>query len=1217
MVTSTESGSGTADSIIQEAKDSANREINAATTEEQKQVLADKLKNELKDTDKQAKQAAKDIKKTEAEKQELKKKQALSLVRLLEAAQHEDIPIAKNKPKAQKVLEELSKRLEKQSLSNSTLAAIEEGLKDYLTGDKDITVSKPGETKTQFERDFDVMKQSDKRAAEFVGKALIDQKSQFDLEESDMKQKFGDESEQATPSPELPSSPDQEFPDSMDANGRRKYFGPDAVDKIMANIKVEDADKLHDYMITYDSAYGQAFEAYYGPKLASAPHRNLMAALYNPQAFIKYVEAEKLKIAKSGISDEEVRKKVSEKIREDVSDIVDRFFIQLARERATKPFEEIVREDFYHGIGITLTTFKTALANLSSRLETIEKERANKKFPPLLELFKDTEQTVESEEVELGEGKDRVVKPRLRIKPIPKPEPVSLSEFVKNNIELLVSEKSHIREYLHDGRSIYYHPSGKDGFYAGLGGYAERMQTTDIDTLFSLPDGQIIKDAYQLYSKFLFEQFAKQDWKHEPNQFITELESRYTAMESEVIQMLKKMYSDVPPDRLENAVYMGVGISRAIFLNEPEMAAYADPVLDEKGGGVGASYYTNDTAALNALNPMHWIMRWQGEQQIYPFLFAPIDGVHDLMKHGWDHNKILDLGKSYFDSYTKGRKNLSGKTLFIDELINMGRTGGPGTRRGWRHYFANEGHLVFKKTTEGIQTTNIDALKTWKALENIGYEVVYDMVINGRIPGELLSAKNSQWAKERSDFFSYLFTKYFDQPAEELAGYLEKIRTGGARDAALKRIRDHEVAPGSVNEEIEKEVSGIFLHRVLARVLVQRLPTRIIQDDRDRFSDTGSSRYKQLRLKLGLDIDQFDKMMKNLGLAEQMLRRNVSKEIKDLLTLQGATDLQNIDMSKIKYVLDDATLRTLLAKANLSQPEIDQAAKLLEMIRTQFANEESLNTYAAERKKNPFPFSLAIDEIDWSLMAFRGSGARMIARAVGDINLFEKNLWLGCIRQLKDTLQEIATNGKKDFSPLIEMLQKVKEAYGEVHGHNPQSYANIHRLAAGMIAYFKKDTMAKGLLNILRPWRLGKPSSIAAEMAGGRSAAVWEWDAVDVDNFIVALETKRLLPRDRYDPSKPRVYEPIWFNFAGRMIKLPEKLTLPFKIFGKNEFNLFRRRAPDYKIAYSNKLRKEHGAKWYNLVFDFAAKYGPLFMAFILWKLLKDALDEAQGKKKK
>ena len=251
-------------------------------------------------------------------------------------------------------------------------------------------------------------------------------------------------------------------------------------------------------------------------------------------------------------------------------------------------------------------------------------------------------------------------------------------------------------------------------------------------------------------------------------------------------------------------------------------------------------------------------------------------------------------------------------------------------------------------------------------------------------------------------------------------------------------------------------------------------------------------------------------------------------------------------------------------------------------------------------------------------MAFRGTGPRIIPRAIGDIGILERALWMNGLRKLKDSLVDVATNGKKDFSPLIEILKNIKEAHGEVQGHNAQSYETVHKLATAIISYYKKDTMSKGLLGLL-PWKLGKPGSIAAEMAGGRSGAVWEWDAVDIDNFIVELETKRLLPRDRYDPSSQISYDAIWINnpLTGRPFKLPENFKLPFKIFGTDEIPLFRRRHRDYPIAFSDRLRREHGGKWYNIAFDFAIKYGPLFWAFIMYKFIKDSIEEAQGTKKK
>ncbi|MBI3366037.1 hypothetical protein HY041_00210, partial [Candidatus Roizmanbacteria bacterium] len=679
-------------------------------------------------------------------------------------------------------------------------------------------VKKPGGINTHLEEGkkstetlVRVLKKTWSPAADIVVNALADQATEFGRTGKDIRDQYGVS--------EPPSTP-QEPPATDEETLRKLQRQQQMSERILAGDVSFDnvpADDLHDTLIKASADYAQEYASYFSRRFTDPNEKNLIAAIYNPHAFITYVDGKKTeitnKLEKEGKSttgekvDKEIREELSSNLRKDMTDLLEKIFVQLRRERAEKPFDEIAREDFYHGISVSLVTLNNRLDTLAAALDGLE-EKGTK----TIKLYKEAELEPTSEEVELGKDKNGEVKTgvRFRIKPIPTSREVSLSEFVKDSLRLVVSEASHVRQYLHDGRTIYYHPADPEkGFYAGLGRYAEGLHGSDVDGLFNLPDGQLIQSAYQLYSKYLFEQFSKQNWKHEPEQFINQLGSRYSLTEEEVINALQKENPGLSRERAESAVHMGVGMSRAIFLNEPEMAAFADPVLSDKGAGTGTSYYTNDTASLSPLNPLHWFMRWQGEQQIYPFLFAPVDALGGGgLGGGWNHKKVMELGTKYFESYWKGRKEMGGRRLFIDEIINMSRAGGPIQRKGWRQFFANEGNFIFEPNS-----TNLDALKTWKALENVGYEVVYDLVSSygGRFPDPLMRASNDKdaagktWAQKRTEFFQYLYEKYFDSNQGSLGEYLGRIREGekGARETALKRIRKGEASPNTVEEEIE------------------------------------------------------------------------------------------------------------------------------------------------------------------------------------------------------------------------------------------------------------------------------------------------------------------------------------------------------------------------------------------------------------------------------
>ena len=152
-----------------------------------------------------------------------------------------------------------------------------------------------------------------------------------------------------------------------------------------------------------------------------------------------------------------------------------------------------------------------------------------------------------------------------------------------------------------------------------------------------------------------------------------------------------------------------------------------------------------------------------------------------------------------------------------------------------------------------------------------------------------------------------------------------------------------------------------------------------------------------------------------------------------------------------------------------------------------------------------------------------------------------------------------------------------------------------------VIQYFKKDAMAKPLFGI---FRLGRKNSIAAEYAG-RSSAVWEWDARDIDRFIIALESNSLIPKVPYKKQDGPTLEDRYFDFWG-LLKKPVKLP---SILGK-------RIKADYQWN-SHRLRKEFGGDLKDIIWDTVNQALPLAMIFLLWQYFKKSYEEEAGGKKK
>ena len=91
-----------------------------------------------------------------------------------------------------------------------------------------------------------------------------------------------------------------------------------------------------------------------------------------------------------------------------------------------------------------------------------------------------------------------------------------------------------------------------------------------------------------------------------------------------------------------------------------------------------------------------------------------------------------------------------------------------------------------------------------------------------------------------------------------------------------------------------------------------------------------------------------------------------------------------------------------------------------------------LDQEAFKELKN-YPFTIGLEDTDMSLVAYRGTGPRMIARSIKDTALLEQTCtpWL---MNMPVIMSEIAVNGKHDITPLIEFMLKAKKAINDVHG---------------------------------------------------------------------------------------------------------------------------------------------------------------------------------------
>jgi len=956
---------------------------------------------------------------------------------------------------------------------------------------------------------------------------------------------------------------------------------------------------------SFESMWGEHYSSYFDNE-----DKPFVESLYSPQKFVDFTDELRSRFAKNLNADrnsEAVSIAVSKDIERRPVELFGKLYTRLDHEKPSEFFHEIEQQDIMRGILPVKNELKRRMTLLSTELERAEHE--GKIHNP--NLYRRIEVKADIVDVPYGTGEKERIKPRYRLNPYTQPHKSEAGEFV-HYLDQIVDHYVEARKYTHNARAIFLHPVDHEkGFYSQLAQFANDMSTVDFDQMMALPDNEVFRDAFSLYDKIVEETFASNDWRHFPTMFELKQNSLHTQVEEDVLEKLKLMYKgqDISDARLEAALSMAVGASRGMFLNEIEKAGFADPHLTEDGKATFASYYNQDASALTTFNPMHQHFRWQAPGTMDPILFMPVEGFRGAQAFT-DHRTLYKNMQDYRDSWLQGRggkDKLGGKVLWSDFLVNVGKVGGPLQRKGWRTGYMLEPLYVRDETQPNKFA--YDYVKTWQSLENIGYEVAQDFV--AKLAGNpILSSYEGKHGvdknalKQKNELFSYIYAKYFSDTGVSLESYLKGIRSK-AKESVMESIRTGKSAPRDIREATEIEASNTFLHRALARLVSDRIPSKILRIDRDRMTEKGISRWRKIAQDMKLSTKDFDDLMKDLLTAEQLLRKEVSHGMREMLA-EGKKPWEH---GQIEYRLTPEKVADLLG-GKLDGARIAQVQALLRNIQTTYSrNTEYLDgSLAGFLRHGEYKFTFAADEVDLSFIPWRGAGARVLPRAIGDISVIEKSVAPELIKVPK-VLQQLAIDGKQDFSPIIEIMTKVHGALDGIHGPDAAHRA-VHHIAAMTINYFKKDTRARIAYGL---FGLGRKNSLAAERAGG-SLRVWEWDSGDIDRFIYAIETRALLPKDPYNPVNSKIeYQPVYMNlpFIKNPVKLPESL----KVFGK-ELRLFQTRKPDYEW-YSRRLRMRFGGTMKDFVFDWVNRYIPLVAVWLLWKFIKDALDESEGKKKK
>jgi hypothetical protein len=528
----------------------------------------------------------------------------------------------------------------------------------------------------------------------------------------------------------------------------------------------------------------------------------------------------------------------------------------------------------------------------------------------------------------------------------------------------------------------------------------------------------------------------------------------------------------------------------------------------------------------------------------------------------------------------------------------------------------------------GRETNKVDFLETWKSLENIGYQVLYNHVINTVEDAGGLSRDDNP------EFYKYIYEKYID-PEGKMGGLDAEVKR--LRPTAEKTIKEF-VKRGIANKYeqndlIENEISRLILYKSLAGVLRQRMPTKFLLLERDRFvkgeretiEEKDGGKVKKVSVGKGnrswqkiltemenetgaykvKDVKEYNELIDDLILVENQIRGEVTQQMDEHLKTQG--DFAKLNLTS-KYLVDEPTIRRIL-EGQVPEDQINKVVKLHEKIMNHHGDDTSLYEWGDKIrwvdgrgkwiKARDFAFSVASEETELKYLSFINVGEKMLHNTLSEVALGEESF--KGIQEWVDALKTAATDGKQDFGPLIEAINKVKSPISNIENSD---YATkwAYYLAQATVSFFRRDSLSKIIgANVIGA---GQVHSMAGEVVGPFRSA-WQWTTEDQRNFYFQLEKLGVLPRtaqtfkdvNQYD--KP-VKTYITIPFTNKKIYTGEKR--------------FKKRHTSYT---SDQARRLSGSTKKELFFEGLNTYLPLFLIFMLYTYISKAAKEEFGGEKR
>ncbi len=522
----------------------------------------------------------------------------------------------------------------------------------------------------------------------------------------------------------------------------------------------------------------------------------------------------------------------------------------------------------------------------------------------------------------------------------------SASNFFENLYQYATSEK----ERLSFGHNIRYlikvgshSPDVQEkGFFKMLQNFSNHLNSSYIDEIFLEDElNEVVMSAMNIFERSLERTLSKNQWQGDPKLLETIFAS-LSSYEREMLDEFVKRYGGkYSLEEIRRAIYnaqimfLGVNYQALHYFSfvEPE-----NPITIGGYGEIMMSFYNQGSSIQR---------RFGGDSLIAGGAdYMPIN----YFIENFDHRDWKKWKKAYEDSFKMGRAAFFPLILGDDWQTvrlainpgNIGEAGGFAYLARWRMFNAYKYYLmeagVLNSDSESLDTKkfgeNIYQI-TWKALENLGIDVLKNFAVDKFVLGSLVDSLGKPQEKNINGFinlFDYLYDRYYSREFVNSKG--ERFKIGQyflpesikTKEDFIKYLKERLSSkyPGSVIKGFAKGL----IYDTFTMMLIERSPSKLLTLEKPMFTQNGERLWDEIRNSLGLSIEGMDEAIKDLQYVETELRTRTIKEMLELKEKRGNAygDL-NSSRSEIDFILDERKIERYLREfyqlKGLSENEIN------------------------------------------------------------------------------------------------------------------------------------------------------------------------------------------------------------------------------------------------------------------------------------------------------